>query len=310
MTRNVREGADGELKNFLTVAFDGVTGNKANSLLRRGQVMVNGTVTSQYNAGVKAGDTVAVNFTRPFVVFRHPRVQMVYEDNDIMVVNKGYGLLSVGRGTAKKELNAYDILKDYLKSKSPANKIFIVHRLDKDTSGLMMFAKNVESKEAMQHNWNNMVLDRKYVAVLEGSLPDDEGEIRSYLGETSQHEVYSSHKPEEGKLAVTHYRVLMRGGGYTLVEFSLTTGRKNQIRVHASRELGHPIVGDRRYGASKSPIGRLALHARTLNFAHPSTKKLMQFDTPVPKRFYTILKGGNLKGGKHTGDKEAQDKTD
>jgi 23S rRNA pseudouridine1911/1915/1917 synthase len=155
----------------------------------------------------------------------------------------------------------------------------------------MMFAKSMDAKEAMQHNWNNMVLDRKYVAVVEGSVADDEGVIQSYLGETSQHEVYSSQRPEDGKLAVTRYRVLSRGNGYSLMEYSLDTGRKNQIRVH-SRELGHPIAGDRRYGAKASPIARLALHARTLNFVHPITHRQMKFETPIPERFLKLVKGG------------------
>jgi 23S rRNA pseudouridine1911/1915/1917 synthase len=280
------------LKEFILARYSGMTGNKVNGLLKRGQVAINGTVTKQFNTEVKDGDTVEINFTRPFVVFKHPRMQLVYEDADILVANKGYGLLSVGRGSAKKELTAYDIMKDYLKTVSPENKIFIVHRLDKDTSGLMMFAKSVVAKEAMQHNWNNMVLDRKYVAVVEGNVADDEGVIQSYLGETSQHEVYSSQKPEDGKLAITRYKVLRRGNGYTLMEYSLDTGRKNQIRVH-SRELGHPIVGDRRYGAKASPIGRLALHARTLNFAHPITRQQMKFETPIPERFLKLVKNGS-----------------
>lgn len=284
-------GSPSTLKEFILSRFSELTGNKVNGLLKRRQVAVNGSVTTQFNTPLADNDTVEVNFGRPFVTFRHPRMQLVYEDDDIIVANKGYGLLSVGRDSVKKELTAYDILKEYLKKKNPANKIFIVHRLDKDTSGLMMFAKSMDAKEAMQHNWNNMVLDRKYVAVVEGSVADDEGVIQSYLGETSQHEVYSSQRPEDGKLAVTRYRVLSRGNGYSLMEYSLDTGRKNQIRVH-SRELGHPIAGDRRYGAKASPIARLALHARTLNFVHPITHRQMKFETPIPERFLKLVKGG------------------
>lgn len=278
-----------KLKKFLMKMYSDIAGNRASALLTHGQVKLNGEIVSQYDAPVADGDTVEVNFTRPFPVFRHPRLKLVYEDDDILVINKGYGLLSVARGSTMKEDTAYDILKKYLKDADPANKIFVVHRLDSATSGLMMFAKHPEAKEAMQHNWNNMVLDRKYVAVLEGSVEPDEGVIRSYLGETREHEMYSSQNPDDGKLAVTRFKVIARRGGYSLVEFSLDTGRKNQIRVHAARELGHPIVGDRRYGAKSSPLHRMALHARTLHFVHPVTGKEMNFELPIPSKFRQLV---------------------
>lgn len=262
--------------------------------LKYNQVMINGVVTKQFDASVEPGQWVEINLTRPFVIFSHPRMTMVYEDNDIIVVNKGYGLLSVGTDSAKKDDTAYAALKKYVKEKHPMNKVFIVHRLDRDTSGLMMFAKSVEAKEAMQHNWNNMVINRNYVAVVEGIIEEDSGVIRSYLGETSQFEVYSTHDEKQGQLAITRYKVLNRGNGYTLVEFSLDTGRKNQIRVHA-KELGHPIVGDRKYGASASPIHRLALHARSLRFAHPITRADMNFELPIPSRFAGLVKYGSNK---------------
>lgn len=181
-------------------------------------------------------------------------------------------------------------MRDYVKWANPRNKLFIVHRLDRDTSGLMMLAKTEEAKEAMQHNWNNMVLSRKYIAVVEGEVEKDEGEIRSYLAETSQYEVYSTQNPEEGELAVTRYKVLKRGLGHTMLEVELDTGRKNQIRVHM-KELGHPISGDRKYGAKASMIHRLALHAQTLRFAHPSTRRDMNFTTPIPGSFYKLVGG-------------------
>lgn len=259
--------------------------------LKYGHIMVNGVVTRQFNAPVMPGDWVEINRTRPFVVFSHPRVQLVYEDDDVIVINKGYGLLSVGTGSQRREETAYNILKDYVKKKSPANKIFVVHRLDRDTSGLMMFAKSMEAQQAMQHNWNNMVISRTYVALLEGSLKQDEGTVRSNLAETSKYEVYSTKEEGEGRLSVTRYKVLERSHGYTLAEFSLETGRKNQIRVHA-KDLGHPIVGDRKYGAKASPIKRLALHARTLRFVHPLTHRDMNFQTPVPSKFIGLLRHG------------------
>lgn len=283
-----RPGAPSALKAFILSAWPDLSGNRVNGLLHRGQVKLRGEVTTQFDAPVNEGDAVAINFTRPYTVLRHPRLQLVYEDEYVVVVNKGYGLLPVSRGAAKPETTAYNIVKNYLKECDSRQKVFIVHRLDRDTSGLMMFAKTPEAKEAMQHNWNNMVLERKYVAVVEGNVENDEGVIRSYLGETSAHEVFSTQDPQQGKLAVTRYKVLARGQGRSLVEYSLDTGRKNQIRVH-SRELGHPIVGDRRYGASQSPIGRLCLHARTLRFVHPQSRNDMNFQLPVPAKFLKLV---------------------
>lgn len=258
--------------------------------LRFGHFAIDGQVATAFDSPVAPGSVMELNFTRPFVVFHHPRLKLVYEDDDIIVVDKGYGLLSVGTDSSKKSKveTAYSILREYVKSVHPSNKIFIVHRLDRDTSGLMVFSKTVEAKEALQHNWNNMVLERKYVALLDGELEKESGEIRSYLAETSQHEVYSTEEPSEGKLAVTRYKVRRKGKGHTLAEFSLDTGRKNQIRVHA-RDLGCPITGDKRYGNGSGPLHRLALHAETLRFAHPVSRQDMNFISPVPSQFYRFV---------------------
>ncbi len=259
-------------------------------LLRHNQVAINNdnpvTLASQE---LQPGDTVRVNVTREFQTFHHRRLKIVYEDDDIIIVDKGYGLLSVGTDRAGKEETAYNILKEWVKRKDPRNKIFVVHRLDRDTTGLMMFAKNVEAKETMQHNWNNLVLQRKYIAVVEGDMEPPEGTIRSYLAENAEHQVYSTDDPKQGQLAFTRYRAIGRGRGYSLLEVELDTGRKNQIRAHLS-EQGHPISGDRRYGAAPSPIHRLALHAQTLRFAHPRTRRDMHFTTPIPTSFLSLAK--------------------
>ncbi len=259
------------------------------SLLAHNQIAVNGRPVTQFDTALRPGDEVKVNLTREFKVFYNRRLKIVYEDDDIIVVNKGYGLLSMGTDKIK-EGTAYDILRDYLKWQDPRNKLFIVHRLDRDTSGLMVFAKNVEAKECLQHNWNNMVLSRKYLAVVEGRPDPAEGEIRSYLAENTRFEVYSTDDPKEGQLAVTRYRTLKSRNGYSLMEVELDTGRKNQIRVHM-KDLGHPIIGDRRYGAKSSPLHRMALHAQTLRFVHPITRKDMNFSTPVPISFAKTVAG-------------------
>lgn len=258
-------------------------------LLKHNCVRIGAIVTTRFDFPLNPGDNVLVNLSREWPRFYNRRIQLVYEDNDIIVINKGYGLLSMGNDKVH-DGTAYSILKDYVKWEDPRNKIFIVHRLDRDTSGLMMFARNMEAKEGMQHNWNNMVLDRKYLAVVEGNVQQDEGTIQSYLVENSRYEVYSTQDSRVGgQLAVTRYKVLKRANGYSLLEVTLDTGRKNQIRVHM-KDLGHPIVGDRKYGAKTGPIHRLALHAQTLRFIHPITKREMNFDTPIPAPFAKMVK--------------------
>lgn len=283
-------GEPAGLMQFVAAKMPDTKRNDIKKWLKYGHLSLNGTVTTLFSAPVNPGDEVKVNLSRPFVVFRHPRLQLVYEDEDVIVVNKGYGLLSVGTQSFRKEESVYDILREYVKRQDPRNKLYVVHRLDRDTSGLLMFTKSEEACETLRHNWNNMVLERYYVALLEGSLEEDSGVIKSRLMENNQFVVYSTKDPDEGKLAVTRYKVLKRGNGLSLVEFSLDTGRKNQIRVHAS-DMGHPISGDRKYGAKESRLHRLCLHARSLRFAHPVTRKDMRFEIPIPQRFLAAVSG-------------------
>ncbi len=286
LTFTVREPRP--LLEFLMASMPDRKRTNVKELLKYDQVMVNGRVEHQFDAPLAGGDEVKVNLTRAFITFYNRRVQLVYEDDDIIVINKGYGLLSVGNDKIK-EGTAYSIVRQYLKDKDPRNMLFIVHRLDQHTSGLMLMAKSVEVKEHLQHNWNNMVRHRQYVCVVEGKLNPAEGEVRSYLAENSQHLVYSTENPAEGKLAVTNYKTIKSANGYTLAEVELETGRKNQIRVHM-HDLGYSIAGDRRYGAKTSPIHRLALHARTISFVHPITRRLLEFSTPIPASFLAMVK--------------------
>ena len=284
----VAEGAPGRLLDFLFAAMPDSRKTTVKDYLKYNQVMVDGNVTTRFDQELEPGQTVKVNTTREFQTFYNPRLKIVYEDDDIIVVNKGYGLLSMGTDKIK-DGTAYSLLRDYVMRKDPRNKLFIVHRLDRDTSGLMMFAKTMAAKETMQHNWNNMVLERRYVAVVtNGPLEPAEGEIRSYLAENSAHEVYSTDDPSKGQLAVTYYKTIRSRGLYSMVELSLATGRKNQIRVHM-KDAGHPISGDRRYGSGPSPIHRLALHAQTLRFVHPVTRRDMNFTCPLPPGFSKLV---------------------
>lgn len=274
------------LLEFLRSNLPQLSRTAVKALLKYDQIRLEGTVTNQFDIPVAPGQTISINFSRPWQTLSNPRLRIVYEDDDIIVVNKGYGLLSVGTDN-KKEGTAYSILRDYLKRLNPANKLFIVHRLDQHTSGLMLFAKSIKAKEAMQHNWNNMVLDRRYAAIVEGCPEPAEGVRRSRLLENAQHLMYSTDDPK-GLEAVTRYKVLKSRNGYSLVDVSLDTGRKNQIRVHM-HDMGTPIAGDRRYGAKTSPIHRLALHARTLRFVHPMTHKDMNFSIPLPASFNNLV---------------------
>jgi 23S rRNA pseudouridine1911/1915/1917 synthase len=191
--------------------------------------------------------------------------------------------------TAKEKLlTTYSILSGHVKRENPNNRIFVVHRLDRDTSGIMMFAKSEEVQSAMQKAWHEAVIERTYVAVVEGLVENDEGTIRSFLKENKALIMYSTKVPGEGDEAITHYKVLRRGEAITLVEVKLETGRKNQIRVHM-KELGHPVVGDKKYGAKTNLIGRTCLHARVLAFIHPVNGTEVRYETPVPGRFMSVF---------------------
>lgn len=283
----VAEGQPATLLDFLFAVMADRKKTAVRAFLKHNQVKVGQTVTTRFDYPVAPGDKVSVNTSREWQTFRNPRLKIFYEDDDIIVVYKGYGLLSMGTDK-KKEGTAYSILREYVKRVDPRNKLFIVHRLDQHTSGLMVFAKTEEAKNTLQHNWNNMVLERRYLAVVEGCPDEREGVQKSYLAENAQHIVYSTTNPKEGQLAVTRWKAVKSRHGYTLMEVSLDTGRKNQIRVHM-KDLGHPIAGDRKYGAKTSPIHRLALHAATLRFVHPVTRKDMNFSTPAPAAFDKLV---------------------
>lgn len=260
---------------------------KLKSMLRHRQFAVNSVPTTRYDAPLRRGDKIRINFDRSFATFSHPRIELVYEDEHLLVINKGYGILSMGTDRIK-DGTAYSVMRDYVKANDSGGKVFIVHRLDRDTSGLMLLAKTEQAKDTLQHNWNNMVTERLYVAVVEGEIDPPAGVIQSYLAENSQYEVYSTSDKEAGQLAITHYRTLRTSGKASLIELQLDTGRKNQIRVHL-KDLGHPIIGDRKYGGCISPIKRLALHARTLCFRHPVTGEAMSFEASTPASFFSLL---------------------
>lgn len=214
------------------------------------------------------------------------KIDILYEDKDIIVVNKPAGLLCVATDK-QKEKTMYHRVSSYLKKSNPRSKVYIVHRLDKDTSGIVVFAKNVSIKLRLQNNWNEIVTKRGYVALVEGKVEKTHGVIKSYLKETKTLLVYST-KDKSGKLAITEYREVISNSLYTMLDINIKTGRKNQIRVHMS-DMGNVIVGDKKYGSKKNPIRRLCLHANILEFVHPVTKKKMHFETDIPDSFVKLI---------------------
>ena len=227
------------------------------------------------------------NFKAPPKRFQPHGLSILYEDRDIIVVDKTNGLLTISTDKVK-ENTAYYLLTNYVRRGNPKskNRIFIVHRLDRDTSGIIVFAKNEKAKRYLQDNWQKF--EKKYYALVKGKLPDKEGVITSYLAENAAHRVYSVTDPEKGKLARTGYKVLKESNKYSLIEINLLTGRKNQIRVHFS-EKGHPVVGDKKYGFKERGIKRLTLHAASLTILHPYTKKEMTFKAEIPSYFNSLL---------------------
>ena len=213
------------------------------------------------------------------------KLDILFEDKSLIIINKPSNLLTIG--TAKEKDNTlYRKVSEYVKKQHKSNKIFIIHRLDKDTSGIIVFAKNEEVKRIMQRNWENT--KRIYTALVEGKVSDSKT-IKNWLRETKTLHTYSSNKPNDGKLAITKYRPLKTSKEYSLLNIEILTGRKNQIRVHMS-DIDHPIVGDKKYGSKKNPIRRMCLHANYLEFIHPKTNKKIEIESKYPEIFERLVK--------------------
>lgn len=278
------------LLNFLLQHIHHKSRNAIKAALTRGQVTVNGRVTTRYDHPLQPGQTVAVSWTPKPEPVPLIGLSIQYEDEHVLVVHKDAGLLTIATANpGYDELTAYRQLTEYVRNNDPTGRIFIVHRLDRDTSGLIVFAKTEEAKRRLQENWHDMVRKRTYVAVVEGQVKRAEGTITSWLKETKTLFVYSSQVQGDGQPAVTHYKVLVSNRDYSLLEVELETGRKHQIRVHM-QDIGHPVVGDKKYGSRQDPLGRLCLHARMLAFTHPITGKAMRFESKIPAAFWRLFR--------------------
>lgn len=286
-TLRVNEPA--ELMQFLLAKMGGMSRNSVKSLLSHRQVMVNGKVTTLFNTALKAGDTVLISSARGNIELTHPKLKVIFEDQYLIVVEKKEGLLTVTTGKSD-ETTAFSILKNYVKKASPQNRIYVVHRLDRETSGVIMFAKTREIQLALQENWHRVITRRVYVALVEGKVEKPEDTIVTWLTENEKSlKIHSSKVDNGGQQAVTHYRTIRTNDNFSLLEVELETGRKNQIRVHM-QDIGHPIVGDKKYGSEVSPIGRVGLHARVLAFIHPMSLENVTFETHVPKTFTSVFR--------------------
>ena len=252
--------------------------------IKNGMVTVNDKIVTNSSLLLSPGDKIEISYNKKKII--EYDLDILYEDDYLIAINKPCGLLSISN-EKEKEITAYRMVSDYVKKNSNHKYIFVLHRLDQDTSGVLVFAKNEKIRDKMQDNWNTIVKKRGYIAIVDGKLTGSDT-IHTYLLENRQQFVYSS-KNKEGKEAITHYSVIKNNSSYSLVQVFIDTGRRNQIRVHLS-ERGYPIVGDKKYRCKTNPIKRLCLHANILEFIHPVTKKIIHIESDIPSEFKKVIK--------------------
>ena len=279
-------GEETTLLPFLLDNLKGKSRNNVKSLLTRRLVAVDGHPTTRYDAPLRPGQQVTILSSSAPQRQRLP-FPILHEDAHLLVINKPAGLLSIATDSEKLR-TAYHMVTDYVKARDIDQRVFVLHRLDRDTSGVLMFAKDPETKAAFQERWNEIILKRGYTAVAEGTPQPPQGRLHSYLLETSTHLVYSGDPGPGAQEAITNYAVTASKGPYSLLDISIETGRKNQIRVQL-KDLGHPIAGDKQYGAHTNPLGRLCLHAGELSFRHPVTGRVTTFTAPTPREFLKLM---------------------
>lgn len=266
----------------------GFTRTKVKQLMRHRAVEVNGKAAPGFDHLLHKGDTVSVRKDKKeSKVVQSLGIKIIFEDDALIVIEKPAGLLTIASVTEKTK-TAYYQLNEFLKLRTPRTRerIFIVHRLDRDTSGLIVFAKNEKVKRTLQEGWKEV--EKRYYALVEGTPVKKEGGIRSRLSETKSLKVYSGRHSDRAKLSTTKYRVVKAGREYSLLDILLETGRKNQIRVHLS-DIGHPVAGDKKYGARTNPLSRLGLHSYLLMFKHPVTGAPLRFQSKLPHKFERII---------------------
>lgn len=274
-----------ELMDFL-VQKGNMSRNKVKTLLTHRAILVNKTITTQYNFMLQPGMLVQLSKNHHQKEFKSTHIRLVYEDAYLLVIEKREGLLAVG-SDKQKEMSAYSILTDYVKRSSKQRRIYGVHRLDREASGLMVFAKDERTKQNLQDNWERLFNERTFVAVVEGDMEKDRGIVCSWLVDGKAYVVEAA-TTQTGDKAVSHYNTIKRANGFSMLEIALGNGRKEQVRTHMA-ELNHPIVGDLRYNGVSNPLRRLALHAFRLNFQHPVTGENLKFELPYPLPFRQLV---------------------
>ena len=288
-----------ELMPYLLSKMGGMTRTSVKQLLSQRRVTVNAGIQTRHDTPLKPGDIIHILQGRGNEELRHPKLRIIYEDDALIVVEKKNGLLTVPYNPKSSEMTAYSILKEYVKKQSKRNTVHVVHRLDRETSGVLVFAKSPELQEYMRTYWRQLVTKRTYVALVEGQFEQKEGTITTWLTEDPHTGmVYSSPKDDGGQKSVTHYKVIKstilgeddQALPVSLIELNLETGRTNQIRVHM-QSINHPVIGDRKYGHGNeySPVDRLCLHAKVLEFIHPMTEKKVRFEAAAPKEMTRIF---------------------
>lgn len=265
----------------------GYSRNNAKKLLSNHLISIDGAPISQFDFKIFKGDSLIIA-KRPIKKKSRKDLPIIYEDNELIVINKPYGLLSVA-SDKEKSATAYRMVTDYLQVKDKHNRIFVVHRIDKETSGVLMFAKNKELAETLQNKWNEIVKKRGYYAVVEGVMEEKTKHIENYLYQNSLNLMYVGRPSKKGQKCITEYKVIKENKKFSLLDVEIFTGRKNQIRVTLG-SLNHYVLGDDKYGEPENPLNRLCLHAYELSFAHPIKNKLVKFVAPIPKEFNELLK--------------------
>ena len=280
-------GKPAPLLEWLLANIKGESKTKVKQTLQGRGIKVDGKTVTQFDYALRPGMKVSVSKSKKNDTFKSRYVKIVYEDRYLVVVEKNIDILSMAAGHSS--LNVKTVLDDYFRKSRQNCQAHVVHRLDRDTSGLMIYAKDKQTELALEREWHKTVFDRRYVAVVSGEMEEGEGTIANWLKDNKAYVTYSSPTDNGGKYAVTHFHTLDRTTEHSLVEFRLETGRKNQIRVHTA-DMGHPVCGDIKYGNGDDPCHRLCLHAYVLCFYHPVTHRPMEFETPIPSEFRHVFK--------------------
>ena len=260
--------------------------NKLKDTLQGRGIRVGGKTVTQFDFPLKRGMKISISKSKRNNLFKSKWLKLIYEDDFLVVIEKMPGILSMAAGHGS--LNVKSVLDDYFHRSRQKCRAHTVHRLDRDTSGLMVYAKDMETEQILEHNWHDIVYDRRYVAVVAGEMEEDNGTIANWLKDNRAYVTYSSPFDNGGKYPVTHIHTLTCITEHSLAPYKLATGRKNQIRVH-SADMGHPVCGDVKYGNGCDPLHRLCLHAYMLHFTHPVTQIPMEFSTPIPVQFRKLF---------------------